>query len=154
MDNTLSANELQALREKALELFGHPSASRTVGMNRSNWKLPSRLPDATDPKAGAELPIAWRLHWLPISDRAFDEKFRPEPLHKDFPSREEAEAEKKLLIACLVGMIVACVMPRFVSKEKRQRKLTAGQDNLALTGWPVQIRPQRLVAPRKKGRHV
>ena len=103
--------------------------------------------------SGAELPIAWRVWWLTINGRPFDEKFRPEPQHKDFPTRETAETEKRLLAACFGAAAAVHVAPVYISRPKRERKLATAQGCLAVTGWPVQARPPRPGAlPKKRGR--
>ena len=96
-----------------------------------------------------EQPIAWRVHWVGVPDRAIEKRYRPAPQHQDFATKVEAEAERLRLYARFGDKAVVHVQPYYLSTSKRERKLAAQQDSLTVAGWPIQIRPPRPGMPNK-----
>ena len=91
-----------------------------------------------------EFPVAYRVYWFAPSNRPFDKQYKGEKGHKDFATRENAEAEKQYLAASIGDNAVVCVQPVYISDSQREKKLQASQDTLAMAGWPVQHRPVRV----------
>lgn len=96
-----------------------------------------------------EEPIAWRVHWMAVPDRSIEKRYRPAPQHQDFATKAEAEAEKLRLCARFGDKAVVHVQPCYLSTSKREHKLNAAQDSLAIAGWPIQIRPPHPGMPNK-----
>ena len=132
-------------------------------MQRGHITAPE--PEATEPAGGAmntggncgkgpwmEAPIAWRVHWMAVPERSIEKRYRPAPQHQDFATKAEAEAERLRLHAWFGGKAVVHVQPCYLSTSRRERKLNAAQDSLAIAGWPIQIRPPHPGMPNGRRR--
>jgi hypothetical protein len=86
-------------------------------------------------------PIAWRVSWVFWQGYSSSTKSRKtKPEHKDFLTREEAEAYKVSLISRYTS-VTACVSPLYITAPAREREYAGRQDNIAKTaGWPLQAR--------------
>jgi hypothetical protein len=89
----------------------------------------------------SEGPIAWRVSWVFWQGYNSTTKTRKtKPEHKDFPTREEAEAHKEALISRYTG-VTACVSPQFITAQAREKEYAGRQNNIAkAAGWPLQAR--------------
>jgi hypothetical protein len=74
------------------------------------------------------------VHWIGRPARPFDRRYPNIVEHRDFPSQEAADAEKKFLAQCFGPEACVHVTPVFITRQKRAWKYKKAQTD---AGWPV-----------------
>jgi hypothetical protein len=77
----------------------------------------------------SEDPIAWRVSWTFWQGYSATKK-KSKPQHRDFRTRDEAEAHKHDLIGRYTA-VTACVSPRFIAPRELEQQYAGRQRNIA-----------------------
>lgn len=83
----------------------------------------------------------WRLSWMFVDHPKLTTPHRANRQFRDFPTRDEAEREKRLLVAIHGKRVVACVQARYQTRRERERRLSEQQQSLFPGELPLQPRP-------------
>ena len=89
----------------------------------------------------SEGPVAWRVSWTYwLGYNSTSKKRKSNPEHKDFLTREGAEAYKQDLLKRYTSA-TACISPQFITAQAREKEYSQRQGNIAKSaGWPLQAR--------------